>query len=307
MRIVTITKTIKILLILVILASITILALFIIPRLGGQSGGFDGQQAFEYVKYQVDLGPRTLGSPAHDQVVTWLVDELTRQGWQVEVQEAQVSNQPIRNVIAKRGEGRPWIILGSHYDSRPIADRDPNPANRGKPVPGADDGASSTAVLLELARVIPKNLAKQVWLVFFDAEDAFGTTGPGLATGSDYFVSQLQGKPDSVVVLDMVGDKNLDIYMEGKSNRSLNNEIWAIAKQLGYSQFIPQYKYDILDDHVPFINAGIRAVDVIDFNYPYWHTTADTLDKTSAQSLQVVGDTMLKWLEEALGASNSGQ
>ncbi len=307
MRIVIMTKTSKILLILIIIIALATLAIFVPPMLPSKAQGFDGERAFEDVKYQVDLGPRTLGSTAHDQVVTWLVDQLTSLAWQVEVQETQISNQAIRNVVARRGEGTPWVIFGSHYDSRPVADRDPNPANRTKPVPGADDGASSTATLLELARVIPKNIDKQVWLVFFDAEDAFGTSGPSLATGSEYFVSQLQGKPNSVVVLDMVGDKNLDIYMEGNSNRSLNNEIWAVAQQLGYPQFIPQYKYDILDDHIPFIDAGIRAVDIIDFNYPYWHTTADTLDKVSAQSLQVVGYTMLKWLEQTDDSSNSGQ
>ena len=84
----------------------------------------------------------------------------------------------------------------------------------------------------------------------------------------------------------MVGDKDLNIYMEGNSNPDLNTEIWSVAKELGYSQFIPTYKYDLIDDHIPFIQAGIRAVDVIDFDYPYWHTTNDTLDKVSAESLQ---------------------
>jgi Zn-dependent M28 family amino/carboxypeptidase len=259
---------------------------------------FDGERALNDVKYQVDLGPRTMGSSAHDQAVSYIIDQLKNQKWEVETQQAVVSGQTIVNIIAKRGEGTPWVILGSHYDSRAFADQDPNPANRNLPVPGADDGASSTAILLELARVIPNKLNKQIWLVFFDNEDNGNASGSGWSVGATYFVSQLKGKPDGVVILDMVGDKNLDIYKESNSDRGINNEIWSIAKDLGYSQFIPTYKYNMIDDHTPFLDAGIRAVDVIDFDYPYWHTTSDTLDKVSAESLKAVGDTMLKWLDE---------
>ncbi|NJD59189.1 MAG: hypothetical protein C3F13_10200 [Anaerolineales bacterium] len=266
---------------------------------------FSGTRAFEDVKYQVRLGPRTLDSEAHSRVVDWIVGELSTEGWQVETQEAEISGQAITNVIAKRGEGTPWIILGSHYDSRPTADRDPDPTNCDKPVPGANDGASSTAILLELARVIPRRIDGQIWLVFFDAEDTGKSTGTGWANGSEYFVSMLEGKPDQVIVLDMVGDKDLNIYMEGNSNRELNNEFWALANEIGYSQFIQIYKYDIIDDHIPFIKAGIPAIDVIDMDYPYWHTISDTVDKVSAQSLEIVGITVQKWLEQYSIIKNS--
>lgn len=259
---------------------------------------FDGQKAYEDVKYQVDLGPRTLESTAHEQEVNWIIEQLKNANWQVETQETVISGRPVINIIAKQGEGIPWVILGSHYDSRPIADQDKNPANRKLPVPGANDGASSTAVLLELARVLPEKLNKQIWLVFFDAEDTGTVSGSGWANGSEYFVSQLKEKPDSVVVLDMIGDKNLDIYMEDNSDNKINQEIWGVANSLGYTQFIPQYKYSIIDDHIPFVKAGIKAVDMIDFDYPAWHTIGDTADMVSAQSLQVVGDTILKWLIE---------
>jgi Zn-dependent M28 family amino/carboxypeptidase len=264
---------------------------------------FDGGRALSDVKYQVDLGPRTMGSAAHEKAENYIINQLKSQNWQVETQETVISGQPIKNIIAKRGEGTPWIILGSHYDSRSIADQDKNPVNRKLPTPGANDGASSTAILLELARVIPKNENKQIWLVFFDDEDNGNASGSGWSVGSTYFVSQLQGKPDSVVVLDMVGDKDLNIYKEGNSDREINNEIWRVAKSLGYTQFIPTYKYDMIDDHTPFLNAGIRAVDIIDFDYPYWHTTNDTVDKVSAESLKAVGDTILNWLEEYPQAS----
>jgi Zn-dependent M28 family amino/carboxypeptidase len=259
---------------------------------------FDGKRALKDVKFQVDLGARTMGSKAHEQAENYIVDQLQTYNWKVETQSAEVSGQPIKNIIAKRGEGMPWIVLGSHYDSRLLADHDLNLGNSLLPVPGANDGASSTAILLELARVIPSEINKQIWLVFFDDEDNGNGSGSGWSIGSTYFVSQLQGKPDSVVVLDMVGDKDLNIYMEGNSDREMNNEIWSAAKSLGYSQFIPTYKHKMLDDHTPFLNAGIRAVDVIDFDYPYYHTTNDTLDKVSADSLKAVGDTILKWLDE---------
>jgi len=145
--------------------------------------------------------------------------------------------------------------------------------------------------------VIPQNINKQVWLVFFDAEDNGNALGLGWGLGSNYFVSQLDGKPDSVIILDMIGDKDLNIYMERNSNPDLNKEIWDAAAEMGYSQFIPKYKFSLIDDHTPFIHAGIRAVDIIDFDYPYWHTINDTPNKVSIESLKAVGSTILKWLE----------
>jgi glutaminyl-peptide cyclotransferase len=259
---------------------------------------FDGERSFADVEYQLDLGPRTMGSVAHDKAVSYIVDQLKSDNWQVEIQETIIDGQVIKNIIAKRGIGAPWIILGSHYDSRLFADQDKNPADQTLSVPGANDGASSTAILLELARVLPNRINKQIWLVFFDDEDNGNASGMGWSIGSTYFVSQLQGKPDSVIVLDMLGDKNLNIYKEGNSDSLISDEIWNVANSLGYNQFIPSIKYKLIDDHTPFLNAGIRAVDVIDFNYPYWHTTSDTLDKISAESLKAVGDTVLKWLED---------
>lgn len=289
---------IKILLLLILIGMVILAITFLAMSLGDKTQVFDGERALTNVKYQLDLGPRTMGSEAHDQVVSWMIDELKAQGWQVETQEAVISGQVIKNIIAKRGDGTPWIILGSHYDLRLFADQDKNPVNRKSPVPGANDGASSTAILMELARVLSVKDNKQIWLVFFDDEDNGTVAGTGWSIGSSYFVSQLKEKPDSVVILDMVGDKDLKIYKEGNSDRELNAEIWNVANGLGYKQFIPSYKYDLIDDHIPFIQAGINAVDVIDFDYPYWHTSNDTLDKVSAESLKTVGDTILKWLEK---------
>jgi hypothetical protein len=259
--------------------------------------GFNGETALKDVQYQVSMGARTPGSEAHVMVVKWLRQELTASGWQVEEQDSSLMGHPIQNVVAKRGTGSPWIILGAHYDSRMLADHDPDPAKRSQPVPAANDGASGVAVLLELARRLPQTLHSQIWLVFFDAEDQGDIKGWDWILGSRSFAQQLTAKPDAVVVIDMIGDKNLDIYYERNSNRELSQAIWSIADQAGYQQqFIPKEKYSMEDDHTPFLEQGIRAVDIIDFDYPYWHTTADTPDRVSAESLHAVGDTLFRWI-----------
>ncbi|HEX7434314.1 MAG TPA: M28 family peptidase [Anaerolineaceae bacterium] len=270
----------------------------ILPRLQAPED-FDGQKAYQDVVYQVGLGPRVPGSDAHQKFIDWLKIELTQYHWQVEIQEGSLMGHPIQNVIARKGSGAPWIILGAHYDSRLWADKDLDPARRKDPVPGADDGASGVAVLLGLARSIPDNSAKQIWLVFFDAEDNGDIPGWDWLLGSRYFVSKLTCCPSAVVVVDMVGDKNQTIYEERNSNPEIVRQIWAQAAHLGYTdKIIPQLKYSMEDDHTPFLEAGIPAIDMIDFDYPYWHTTQDTADKVSPESLYVIGRTLLSWLKK---------
>ncbi len=264
---------------------------------------FQGQRAYADVLYQVNLGPRIPNSQAHDQVVAWIQGELSKAGWAVEQQScANCEKLPITNIIGKRGSGKPWIILGAHYDSRLLADQDPDPAKRSQPVPGANDGASGVAVLLELARTLPANLDKQIWLVFIDAEDDGDINGYDWLLGSRWFVQQLtqtyskENYPDAAIIIDMIGDKNLDLFYETNSNAALNQEIWKTASNLGYTQFTPRSKFNMLDDHTPFLEAGIPAVDIIDFDFPPWHTTSDTADQVSAESLNAVGSTLLSWL-----------
>jgi glutaminyl-peptide cyclotransferase len=261
---------------------------------------FSANRAYADVTYQLALGPRIPGSTAHAQAVQWIVDQLKQSGWQVDIQQTTAMGHPVQNVIAKKGNAgqKPWMILGTHYDSRMLADRDPNPVNRTQPVPGANDGASGVAVLLEIARVLNFDPSKmEVWLVFFDAEDQGDISGWDWILGSQAFVDQLKGSPDAVIVIDMIGDKNLDIYKEKNSNVALTDDIWSVAASLGYQQqFISQYKYSMEDDHTPFLTKGLPAIDIIDFDYPYWHTISDTADKVSGESLKVVGDTLLKWI-----------
>jgi glutaminyl-peptide cyclotransferase len=257
---------------------------------------FDSSLAMQDLSYQVNLGPRTIGSTAHDQVVDWISSELQSSGWTTDVEHFTWEGEDLQNIVAKRGQGGQWIILGAHYDSRFFADKDHDPQKWLQPVPGANDGASGVAILMELARVIPENLDKQIWLVFFDAEDNGNINNWDWILGSQEFVSKLEGKPDKVVIVDMIGDSKLNIYKEKNSDPGITNEIWAQANTLGFSQFIPEYKYRILDDHIPFLRAEIPAIDIIDFDYPSWHTTEDTLDKVSIDSLEVVGETLLHWL-----------
>lgn len=259
---------------------------------------FSGPNAIDNARTIMAFGPRTPGSQGHLATLTWLETQLGKNQWATTIQTTTINNVPINNVIAKRGEGRPWIILGSHYDSRIYADRDEALDNRTLPVPGANDGASSTALLVELSRIIPKNLNFEIWLVFFDAEDNGSIYPNDWIMGSRFFVNQLAGIPDAAVIVDMIGDRDLTLYFEKNSTPHLSSEIWYTARELGYSSFIPHEKHRMLDDHIPFLEAGIPAVDIIDFDYPYWHTTQDTIDKISSESLESVGRTIQVWLEK---------
>jgi Zn-dependent M28 family amino/carboxypeptidase len=225
----------------------------------------------------------------------------------MEAQSVIYQGNEIHNIIAKReiDQHLPWIIIGAHYDSRIIADRDPLPENRSKPVPGANDGASGVAVLNEIARILPADLQVNIWLVYFDAEDNGSMPGGEWILGSRAFVEKLKGTPDAVIVVDMVADRDLNIYIEQNSNEDLAAEVWSVAKSLGYEDtFINQPKYHIIDDHIPFIQAGIPAIDIIDFEYRYWHTVSDTVDKVSADSLGIVGRVVVAWLLEKYGEDN---
>ena len=257
---------------------------------------FDGRRAYKDVLAQVSFGARTPGSSSHTQVIAYIQQELGKVGWEVQIQTTEWQGFSIQNIIASRTVVAPRILLGAHYDSRLLADQDTG-TGRSEPVPGANDGASGVAVLLELARKLPTN-SVPVWLVFLDAEDNGGLDNRSWIMGSRAFVAALTEKPQAVVIVDMVGDEDLNLYLERNSDTKLAAEIWAQAAALVYDKnFITTPKYNMLDDHIPFLEAGIPAVDIIDFDYPYWHTSADTADKVSAQSLQAVGETLEAWIE----------
>lgn len=262
---------------------------------GGAPELFDGNRAYEDVKRQVEMGPRTPGSQGHAQIREWMRVELENAGWTVEIHESERLGHPLYNIIAKRNDEPPQVILAAHYDTRFVADHDPDPANQNKPVPGANDGASGVAVLIELARTLPTDTVP-LWLVFFDAEDNGRIEGWDWILGSRAFVEEIPVAPQAVVVVDMVGDADLNIHYEANSDPAIRAEIWGTAQRLGHGGvFIPDEGFNMLDDHTPFLEKGIPAVDIIDFDYPYWHTVADTPDKVSPESLQAVGDTLWHW------------
>ena len=259
---------------------------------------FDGARAYEDVKAQVGFGPRIPGSQAHARTLDWIRQELESAGWHVEIQQTESMGHPIQNIRAYRTEAAPQVLLGAHYDSRIYASEDPDPTKRMQPVPGADDGASGVAVLLELARTLPRD-SVPVWLVFFDAEDNGKIPGWDWLLGSRAFADSLRVRPKQMILLDMIGDEDLSVPMEGNSDLALRTSIWNTAARLGYGDiFLPEAKYSIEDDHLPFIEAGIPSVDIIDLDYSYWHTTSDLPEHVSAMSLQVVGNVLWNWLLE---------
>ena len=261
------------------------------------AAGFDGDQAMRYVANQLEFGDRIPGSEAHTATGDWILAELQQARWETHVQEFVYDGVPMRNLIARAGpQANGGILLGTHYDTRPYADRDGDSPESA--VPGANDGASGVAVLLELARILPtERLNQPLQLVFFDGEDSGRIDGWPWAIGSAQFVAEARDLPARAVIVDMVGDADLQLYLEGNSDPGLSAEIWAVAAELEMDGFIAKEGRNILDDHVPFRDAGIPAIDIIDIDYPYWHTTQDTLDKVSAESLAQVGETLLEWLE----------
>jgi glutaminyl-peptide cyclotransferase len=276
-----------------------LLSMLLCVQCGKASDQFDGSRAFTHVVKQDEFGPRPVGSEAGRKTAEYIATELEQLGWTTEMQEFTYRGVPGVNVVAAKGAG-PLILLGAHYDTRLVADRDP--VDRTQPVPGANDGGSGVAVLLELARVL--NLDKagaEVWLAFFDAEDQGNIDGWPFSVGAAEMAQHLSAEPQAVVIVDMVGDAKQEIYFERNSDARLMRVLWSIATELGYEEhFIAQYQHSIIDDHLPFAQRGIPAVDIIDFDYPYWHTAEDTPDKVRPESLERVGRVLETWLEERL-------
>lgn len=266
----------------------------------GRSAGFDGVRAYRDVVQQCNFGARIPGSEASTKAADYFTHELRQAGWQVEQQAFTYRDVPLRNVIGQKGKG-PLVIVGAHYDCRAKADRDHY--DQLGAVPGANDGASGAAVLLELARLLNEGrLHNEVWLAFLDAEDQGELNGWPWSVGATHLADSLTRRPEYVVVVDMVGDSDQQLYWEWSSTRWLSERIWALAAQLKYGDyFMPNYKHSVLDDHTPFLQRAIPAVDIIDFDYPYWHTTADTTDKVSAASLERVGRVLETLLESRSG------
>jgi hypothetical protein len=279
----------------------------------------DGARAHARVVEQVNMGPRIPGSEGHRVFREWLVAELGRLGARVERQALEDSVggvlQTVTNVIARFGprEGRP-ILLAAHYDTRAAADRDPE--RPGDPVPGANDGASGVAVLLEVAELMRlKPPPRGVELVFFDAEDQGRHEYPEeFSRGAQGYARSLESRladgsaPIAGFLFDMVGDRDLNIHPEVTSARRASNIaalVLEAAAATGARHFHEEPKYPVMDDHVPILDAGVPCVDIIDFDYPAWHTTADTPDQVSPESLAEVAR-VAAWLVYQSPLARSG-
>jgi glutaminyl-peptide cyclotransferase len=265
---------------------------------------FEGSKAFEYLRTQVGFGTRIPGTPSHERMAAWLDSMLRVRADTVIVQSwthvtAAGDSLPLRNFVARfnpRATSR--ILFLAHWDTRPRSDG-PNSKNPKAPVPGANDGASGVSVLLGVADALKRQPSPiGVDLLFDDGEDYgdFNEQPNDVLIGARYYAAhQAPGpKPRYAVLFDLVADKDLQIYQEGNSLTGAPEVVelvWSTARKLGkQSVFIASPKHTLTDDHVELQKAGIKAIDVVDFDYPAWHTPDDTIDKVSGASLQVVGD-----------------
>ncbi|MCP4291926.1 MAG: M28 family peptidase [bacterium] len=299
--------------------SVVLLAIFFtLPSLVGaaQIPDFSGQEAMEFLVTQCELGPRIPGSEANLALRNLIVSKARKLKLSVTVHafqtEMPMGNSPVElgNIIVSAGERdfspgtRFW--LGAHYDTRPISDRDPDPGNHSKSIDGANDGASGVAVLWHLMDILAENPPSMgVDLLFFDGEDS-GTSGQlnSFCIGSQKLASTM-GDFDNpleaascrgLIVLDMIGDKDLFVPMEGYSLRNapeFTRFIFQRAVNLGLPGFSMTPGRAVFDDHVPFLQQGIPAVDLIDFDYSVWHTQGDVPSACSPASLQQVGDLLI--------------
>src|SRR6266852_4405657 len=266
-----------------------------------KSGGFDGKRAFAHVAKQVSFGPHPSGSPAIAQVQDYLLSELNSYGCNVETDafgaDTPVGRLPMKNILVKiPGEKPGVILLGTHYDTL-LMDN----------FVGADDGGSSTAVMLELARLLCAQKGKYaVWIAFFDGEEAMKSWS---ATDSRYGSRQMAARLSSsgdinkikaFLLADIVGGRTAQFLRESSSNPALIDLVWNTAAKLGYSAIFLNDMTSAEDDHDSFMKRGVPAVDVIgDFVHNgYWHTPQDALDKIGGRTLATVGHVFLESVKE---------
>jgi glutaminyl-peptide cyclotransferase len=265
-----------------------------------KTGGFDGKLAFADVAKQVDFGPHPSGSQAIAQVQDYILSEVSSAGCTADVDafNAQTPAGAIamKNILVKIPGERPGIImLATHYDTKKLDN-----------FVGADDGGSSTAVMLELARLLCAQHGRyQVWIAFFDGEEAVNREwkDPDNRYGSRQMAAKLAMSGDlakirAFLLADIVGSRELRIKRDSNSDKGLTDLVWVTAKSLGYAGVFVDDPTAIEDDHQSFSTRGVRTVDVIDLEIPYWHTPQDTLDKVSSKSLAVVGHVFVESIKQ---------
>jgi Zn-dependent M28 family amino/carboxypeptidase len=288
------------------LGACSLLLLLAVPHwLGAQASAenFSGARAFADLKHLVSYGPRPAGSPALAEARRWIIAQLKDAGAEVEEDSFTASTPagaiPMTNLIAKfPGAQSKVVMVTGHYDTK---------LEKGFRFVGANDGASSAALLLELARVLQgRKHAFTYWLVFFDGEEAVREwTDTDSVYGSRHLVQKLSsqgelGRIQAMILVDMIGDANLVIHREANSTPWLTDTVFAAAHRLGYAKNFLDSPTGVEDDHVPFVNAGVAAVDLIDFNPDdgYWHTAKDTVEHCSPLSLTIVGRVVVATLAD---------
>jgi glutaminyl-peptide cyclotransferase len=266
-----------------------------------KTGGFDGKRAFAHVAKQVSFGPHPSGSPAIAQVQEYLLSELKSYGCTVETDafnsDTPAGRLPMKNIVVKiPGEKPGVILLGTHYDTKKLDN-----------FVGADDGGSSTALMLELARLLcPQHGKYAVWIAFFDGEEAVKAWSESDSRyGSRQMAARLSTSGDlkkirAFLLADIVGGRNARFLRESSSTPALVDLIWNTSAKLGYSDIFLNEAASAEDDHDSFLKRGVPSVDVIgDFlNNGYWHTPQDTLDKISAKTIAITGHVFLESVKQ---------
>jgi glutaminyl-peptide cyclotransferase len=265
-----------------------------------KTSGFDGNRAFADVAKQVNFGPRPSGSQAIAQVQDYILAELSSAGCTADFDafngQTPAGEIAMKNILVKIPGERPGIILlATHYDTKRLDN-----------FVGADDAGSSTAVMLELARSLCAQHGRyQVWIAFFDGEEAVNREwkDPDNRYGSRQMAAKLAMSGDlpkirAFLLADIVGSRELRIKRDANSDKALTDLVWTTAKNLGYSGVFVNDPTSIEDDHQSFSARGVRTVDVIDLEIPYWHTAQDTLDKISSKSLAIVGHVFVESVKE---------
>jgi len=264
------------------------------------TGGFDGARAYKHVEQLVAIGPHPAGSDGIHRAQAYLIGQLKGFGCPVEEQDFHASTPigevAMKNILVKVPSANPNLILyASHYDTKRIDN-----------FVGADDGGSSTGVLLELARLLcARKNAQTIWLAFLDGEEAFNFqwADPDNTYGSRELAASLAlsgtlRRVKAMILVDMVGPANPEYKRESNSTPWLTEVLWSTAARLGYGNVFINESITLSDDHLAFLNRDVPAADIIDFEVPYWHTTSDTLDKIDPRTLAITGHVLIASLPE---------
>lgn len=260
---------------------------------------FEGQRAAGVARFLAALGPRTAGSEALAVAAERIEQDLRESGWQVQSQPFQLDGLARRNIVAAAGSG-PAVLLVTHYDSSPLADRDPDLANHGAPAPGANDGGSGSAVLLELARALDRDrLVGQVWLVFLDGQ--YGADGAPVAAGMQALLdaSPWPQPPQAALLVDLLGAVNQQFAVDPASDALLAQQVWQIAAEQGYNTwFIAETRPAVDLGQTALSGAGVPVAVITGSDYPFWRTVQDTTEQIDADSLARAGRVLEAFLEQ---------